>query len=298
MDKYIDIPVPKIFDFNVNLQFLNRNANECTHEVKDHALIKYVEISSLKSLIKISAPNKSILRLHFLAGDLPQNKEDEKLFIDYVEHLFDLNKDLHAFYKLAEADPLLQKPVIEAYGLRIVQIPDLFEALAWGILGQQINLNFAYQLKREIVEKYGQSITYKGEIYWLFPSAKRIANLTVDKLSKIKMTRRKSEFMIGIAELIASGQLSRETLLSLGSKEVIEKEIVKIRGIGPWTANYLLMRSFGFPDAFPIADVGLHNAIKKQLKLDKKPSIEEILKLSQNWTGYEAYATFYLWYSL
>ncbi|HLR64219.1 MAG TPA: DNA-3-methyladenine glycosylase 2 family protein [Pseudogracilibacillus sp.] len=102
--------------------------------------------------------------------------------------------------------------------------------------------------------------------------------------------------MIGIAQLMTSGELSKDKLLQLGDPAKIEKYLVKIRGIGPWTVNYLLMRCLGFTSAFPIDDVGLHNAIKKRLALTEKPSKAEIKKLAFHWQGWEAYATFYLWH--
>ena len=83
--------------------------------------------------------------------------------------------------------------------------------------------------------------------------------------------------------------------MGTGDFKEAEKMLVKIRGIGPWTANYVLMRCLRFPNAFPIADVGLHNAIKHLTGTEEKPTIEEIWKLAAPWTGWESYATFYLW---
>ena len=78
----------------------------------------------------------------------------------------------------------------------------------------------------------------------------------------------------------------------------MKNRLISIRGVGDWTADYTIMKCFDINDAFPIADVGIHNALKGILGLDKKPTIEEIEKLSVNWSGWEAYATFYLWRSL
>src|SRR5699024_6511043 len=256
MTDSIDIPVPDIFDFDRNLVFLNRNEDECMHEVIERSLIKPIEVGSMRSLVKISAPHDTALRLTILAGSMPESKDDQELLITYIKNLFDLNTDLQPFYKMAKQDPLLKDLVEEYDGLRIVQIPDLFEALCWGVFGQQINLRFAYQLKRQFVEKYGESLVYQGKTYWFFPHYEKIASLSVEELSEIKMTRRKSEYMIGIAQLMTSGELSKDKLLQLGDPAIIEKDLVTIRGIGPWTANYLLMRCLGFTSAFPIDDVG------------------------------------------
>src|SRR5699024_3578422 len=111
----------------------------------------------------------------------------------------------------------------------------------------------------------------------------------------IKMTSRKSEYIIGIAQLMASGELSKEKLQKIGEFKKIVKELIKIRCIGPWTANYVLMRSLRYPTAFPINDVGLINSIKHLKKMDCKPTKEEILELAIPWKNWEAYATFYLW---
>jgi DNA-3-methyladenine glycosylase II len=174
-------------------------------------------------------------------------------------------------------------------------IPDLFEAVCWGIIGQQINLAFAYTLKRRFVETFGIQVQKKDIKCWLFPTAEAIASLSVSDLSALQMTTKKSEYLIGVAQLIVEGKLSKEMLLEAENFIAAEKMLVSIRGIGPWTANYVLMRCLRLPSAFPIDDVGLHNAIKSVLEMQQKPTVAEIRILSAGWTNWEAYATFYLW---
>ena len=91
---------------------------------------------------------------------------------------------------------------------------------------------------------------------------------------------------------MTDGKLTKELLLEAGSLKKAEKQLVGIRGIGPWTANYVLMRCLRMPAAFPIDDVGLHNAIKHLLGLEAKPTKKEILELSAGWANWESYATF------
>jgi DNA-3-methyladenine glycosylase II len=129
----------------------------------------------------------------------------------------------------------------------------------------------------------------------LFPSYDKIAQLAPTDLADIKMTLKKSEYIIGVAQLMASGELSKEKLLRMNSHKEAEKSLIKIRGIGPWTANYVMMRCLRFPSAYPIDDVGLHNAIKYLTDAEQKPTKEELLKLSIMWTNWQSYATFYLW---
>lgn len=93
---------------------------------------------------------------------------------------------------------------------------------------------------------------------------------------------------------MASGELSREKLMKMNFKDA-EKNLIKIRGIGPWTANYVLMRCLRFPTAFPIDDVCLIRSIKILRNMNRKPTIDEILEISFSWKKWESYATFYLW---
>lgn len=111
----------------------------------------------------------------------------------YVTDWFDLRSELEPFYQLAEADVLLQEPVTRFYGLRIMGIPNLFEALVWGVLGQQINLTFAYTLKRRFVETFGEKIEVGGTAYWQFPTAQSVSTLDVRDLANLKMTTKKKQ---------------------------------------------------------------------------------------------------------
>ena len=295
MEYEIKVNVPKEFSFKENLSYLSRSTNECMFEIRDNKVIKAIPIGGEVPLVEIAEDVDCHLIVRFLGDTKPSCEKVRNEVIYYVRDWFDLDTDLKPFYKMAEKDPFLQRAVVEFYGLRNVGIPDLFEALCWGILGQQINLTYAYTLKRRFVEAFGSSIEWEGKIYWIFPEPKDIAKLTVEDLSELRMTVKKCEYLIDVARLIVEGSLSKEMLVNAGDLKTAEKLLVNIRGIGPWTANYVLMRCLRFQDAFPIADVGLHNAIKYLTGADEKPSKEEILIRSAGWTGWESYATFYLW---
>ena len=291
----IVIPLPVGFDMKTNLGYLQRSHNECMYEVENDMIRRVVVIGEIQTLVEIEAIENKLLKVQFLGDTFPNNLQHRAEVVHYIREWFDLDNDLTPFYEMAKVDPLLKMPAEEFYGLRLIGISDLFEALCWGVLGQQINLSFAYTLKRQFVEKFGDSIEWNGKNYWIFPSYLRIAELTPNDLADIKMTVKKSEYIIGIAQLMASGELSKEKLIKVGNFKEVEKSLIKIRGIGPWTANYVLMRCLRFPTAFPIDDVGLINAIKTILNRDRKPTKEEILELSIPWRNWESYATFYLW---
>lgn len=290
----IVITLPTIFDMNANLGYLTREKNECMYEIENNIMTKVITIGKIQSLVQISIINNKQMVIQFLNDSKPIEKWKRQEIVTYIHEWFDLDNDLTSFYEMAKADPLLKMPVQKFYGLRVIGIPDLFEALCWGVLGQQINLAFAYTLKRQFVEKFGDFIEWNGKKYWVFPSYERIAQLTPADLANIKMTVKKSEYIIGIAKLMASGELSREKLMEMDFKDA-EKNLMKIRGIGPWTANYVLMRCLRFQTAFPIDDVGLINSIKLLQNMNRKPTKDKIMELSIPWKNWESYATFYLW---
>ncbi|WP_026906763.1 DNA-3-methyladenine glycosylase 2 [Paucisalibacillus globulus] len=293
--KSMEIFPPKEFDFDECLIFLERSEGEILHQIKDGYLYKLIKINDELILTKIGSESHSI-QVEFPIG-IPSETTGE-IVAEYIWEWFDLGQNLGEFYEMARKDTILDQLANAYYGLRIICIPDLFEALTWAILGQQINLTFAYSLKKRLVEQYGESLTYDGQTYWLFPTHEKIAELEIEDLKRLQFSTRKAEYVIGVAEALTSGQFSKETLLDLKEYHYVHQALLSIRGVGAWTADYVMMKCLHYPDAFPIADVGLHNALKQQLGLERKPTIEEIEKIAVNWKGWEAYTTFYLWRSL
>lgn len=293
---HLELIPPEEFKFNECLVFMGRSNNECLHFVQGDCLYKLIKVVEEPVLLKITSNAFSTLNIEFPVH--PPSKETRAKVANYVWELFDLGRDLKIFYKLAHKDTVLTRLVTNYYGLRIIGIPDLFEALVWAILGQQINLAFAYTLKRHFVEQFGQKYTTEGITYWLFPEPETIAHLEVSDLTKLQFTTRKAEYVIGVAKSMVCGDLTKEDLLRKGSYEETLKSLLSIRGVGKWTAEYVMMKCLKFTSAFPLADVGLHNSLKIQLGLNDKPTIAEIEKLALNWKDWEAYATFYLWRSL
>ncbi|MGB5945979.1 DNA-3-methyladenine glycosylase family protein [Paenisporosarcina sp.] len=279
------------------LSYLARNQKEVLHRVnlEKKSVMKVIQIHNEVVLIKLHILDKELI-LSFPQLMNP-SREVSKAVTDFVDEWFDLSRDLQPFYDLAYRDEILKKVVLAYKGLRIIAVEELFEALSWSIMGQQISLHVAYGLKQKLVTTYGESIVHDNIEYWLFPTSQQIASLTVEDLRKLSFTQRKAEYIIGVAKLIATGQLNKEQLLMM-SLEEMETRLTAIRGIGKWSANYVIMRCLRHTDAFPLADVGLHNALKKVLNRTEKPSLAEIEDWAKNWSGWRAYATFYLWRTL
>nr|WP_020619796.1 DNA-3-methyladenine glycosylase [Paenibacillus daejeonensis] len=292
----LSLPVPELFSFAQNLSYLERSPLEILYTVQNGKVYRAIDAEGTALVVEIGmAADDSALLVRFLGDGPPPGAAVRAAATRYVRRWFDLDTDLRPFDEMAQKDTLLQEPARLYRGLRIAGIPDLFEAISWGILGQQINLPFAYTLKRRLIEQYGRRLEAGNQSYAMFPTPERIAGLSVEELRPLQLSSRKSEYLIHVAQLIGRGELSREGLLAEGDLARMEQALVRIRGIGPWTANYVLMRCLQMPTAFPIADVGLHLALKQALGWDRKPTIPEIRELAGGWSGWEAYATFYMW---
>jgi DNA-3-methyladenine glycosylase II len=293
---YIEVFPPKDFNFEECLVFLGRSDKEVLHQIKDGFLYKLLKIEQELILCKIGSTQQGVIRVEFPISPPPKNIRVEVAL--YIWDWFDLNQELENFYEVSSKDEVLQKLAYKYYGLRIICMPDLFEAMTWAIMGQQINLSFAYTLKKRFVEHFGEGLAFKGDTFWSYPMYEKIATLKVEDLTKLQFTLRKAEYVIGVAKAMINGELSKEKLLQEHEYEQVKKSLMAIRGIGAWTADYVMMKCLHMTSAFPIADVGLHNALKLQLGLERKPTIEEIREMSTNWEGWQSYVTFYLWRSL
>ncbi|WP_310551289.1 DNA-3-methyladenine glycosylase family protein [Paenibacillus glufosinatiresistens] len=288
--------LPELFSWEETLAYLDRTPLECLFRMNpaDQSVIRLIEADGLRLPVRLSLSGPGALATESLTGEMPSEAGLAELR-EYVADWFDLDRNLAPFYERGENDAVLGPLLKRHWGLRIVGIPDLFEALCWAILGQQVNLAFAYLLKQRLTEAFGEWREYEGERYPLFPKPEALRGVTEEELMRLKLSRSKARTVLEVARRIDEGLLSREELLALPSPEDAGLTLTAVKGIGPWTAAYVRMRCLRDPSAFPIGDVGLHNAVRHTLGTDRKPTIPELLDLFAGWTGWEAYATFYLW---
>ncbi len=225
-------------------------------------------------------------------------KEAQRDIETFVEEWLDLRRDLRPFYQMVQDDDLLGPLIRKDRGLRIGGIPDLWECAAWAIVGQQVNVAFAKTLKKRLIENFGNQRRWNSHTFWQFPPKEVIAALEPEDLRSLAISQRKAEYLIDFARILVVGDISKEKLKAYPSASQAAKELTKIRGIGKWSANYILLRCLRYPDAFPLGDAALYNAVRHLLDIKQKPKDEDLLALAENWKGWEAYAAYHLWHSL
>ncbi len=295
-DQCIEIDTLPEFRFAEQVAFLRLAPLDCLYTVAANAIYKAIRVSRGPAILKVSATAADKLAVMY-SGPAGEGLLAETVK-QYVVEWFNLDTNISPFYTMAKTDRLLA-PLAEQYrGLYIVGIPDLFEAIAWAIIGQQINLTFAYQLKRRFTQSFGEQFTSEGRQYWLFPLPEVVAGLQVGDFLPLQFSRQKAVYLIGAAQAIMSNQLSKEKLLQEPGLSAMKSRLMNLKGVGEWTADYVLLKCLRQLTAFPVGDAGLQNAVKSGLAMAKKPTATELQHLAEPWQGWEAYATFYLWRSL
>lgn len=289
-----EIKTPAEFSYDFSLEYLTRSPKENMHVVHERIVKKLIRVGDDHVLFHVKEGEGSLEVEIVTKKNSPQIKEHIQ---NYVHEWFDLSTDLTQFYALAKRDDVLKPIVKKFHGYRIMGQPDLFESLIWAVLGQQINLAFAYSIKERFVQKYGEKIEHDGHTYYLFPTPEIVSTLNHDELLPLQFSRQKSNYIVGIAQAFVDKRLSREMFHGKTLLEAKE-DLMKIKGIGNWTANYAIMRTFRYPDAFPLEDVALHKALHIRMNMRKRPSLDRVKKIFKKYKGWEAYAVLYLWKSL
>ena len=179
-------------------------------------------------------------------------------------------------------------------GLRIPLTVDAFEGLLWVIVGQQVNLAFASLCRARVIELAGEPA---GDGFLAHPTPAAVAELDADDLFARQFSRRKAEYLLDTSRAITAGTLDLEGLATEPAGR-IEETLGGVRGLGPWSVQYLLMRAFGLEDCVPVGDAGLVAALERFFHLEGRPDPEQTLRLMEPFAPARSLATFHLWKSL
>lgn len=207
--------------------------------------------------------------------------------------LLGLEQDMIPFYEMALEDPVLIPLVRGLRGLHVPRTVSVYEALVLAILGQQISSHVARMLRTSLIRTYGRPLEVSGVTYHAFPGPEAMAASGAEELRSIKISTGKAESILDISSRVASGDLDLEALRSRSDEEVIAV-LTGLRGVGPWTAQWLLIRGLGRPDAFPHLDLALRRALAALMKDDGLLDPREALSYSRRWSPFRSHVTAYV----
>ncbi len=271
------------------LNYLARRALPGVEEVVERRYRRTVAFPRSKGIIEIEpAHGKDAVFIRLQLDDL----SDLSLLVQRCRHLFDLDADPGAVAAVLSADPLLAPLVAACPGLRIPGAIDGFELAVRAILGQQVSVAGARTLAARLVTALGEPLARtQGTLTHTFPLAQQILNAEL-QLQKLGLTQARINALQALARAVVAGDL---VLDRSADREQAEAQLLKLAGVGPWTASYIAMRALGDPDAFPVTDLGLRRAFERAgLSSDSR----SMLVRAERWRPWCAYAAQYLWASL
>jgi DNA-3-methyladenine glycosylase II len=283
------IQTPEIFSFPECLWFLDRNFDDCSHTIFENKIRKVFKENGQKALVEISFENQA-LHSNVLLG-----KINDAFLEKNIQQWFGLKEDLKPFYRLLEKDSDLAFLATKYAGLRDIGIPDFFETICWSIIGQQINLIFAYKLKRALMEHSDDKIYFENKNYFAFPRPTDILKISDETFREMQFSKQKIVYIRGIAEAILESKLIEEHVWQLENNTEKVAYLKSFKGIGEWTAQYVLLKYFKDSGATMYGDAGLNQVLFNLKGIPKKDSRKQQEAVYANYKGWESYLTFYLW---
>jgi DNA-3-methyladenine glycosylase II len=172
-------------------------------------------------------------------------------------------------------------------GLAAAQRADHFSALVRAITFQQLSTKAAS--------------TIHGRMIALMPSGvatpEGLAALTDAQLRTVGLSRQKTAYLRDLCEKVSCKAVDLEALEALSDEEIIAA-LVKVKGIGRWSAEMFLIFRLLRPDVLPVGDLGILTAVQRAYRLRKRPSPDRLRKIGEAWRPYRSVASWYLWRSL
>lgn len=176
-------------------------------------------------------------------------------------------------------------------GLSIPQTPTPFDGLLWVIAGQQVSLAVAFSLRQKLTRALGDSA---GEGLWVPPRPETVAAASIDQLRELSFSRAKADYLLGLSRAVTDRSLDLEAL-GRSSALRLERELSSQRGLGPWSVQYLMMRSFGLADCVPVGDAALRRNLVRFFCLETPPDARRTLELMAPFAPHRSLASFHFW---
>jgi DNA-3-methyladenine glycosylase II len=211
--------------------------------------------------------------------------------------MFAASFDFDKFYSVAKKDRLMKIVSRRLRGLRPVSPPTIFEASVIAITEQQISLDVAVAIRSRLIEKFGEVVKFEGRNFYAFPTPAVLAKAKLNQMMAVGLSRNKALYINELSKKVAGKELDIEGLRKMDDETAIE-ELTKIKGVGPWTAEYTLIRGMGRVNSLPADDLGIQRAISEAYFKGKRIGSNEVRRILSKFSPFSGIAAFYLMYYL
>jgi DNA-3-methyladenine glycosylase II len=199
-----------------------------------------------------------------------------------VTRMLGLERDLSDFYLLLRSDPRMRQLAERLRGMKPVRYATVFEAFANAVACQLVSLSAGMHVLNRLTEEFG----VRGETMRSFPAAAAVARSNPDALRELGLSRQKGEYLIGLAhQAIDPKDRDFASIERLADDDAIAL-LSKFRGVGRWTAEYVMLRGFGRLNIFPGDDVGGRNKLFEWLGASGAPTYDGVATMLERWHPY------------
>ncbi|MEO8394641.1 MAG: DNA-3-methyladenine glycosylase 2 family protein [Chloroflexota bacterium] len=279
------------FDFECSLTFLGMfPPMHGEQQLADRSLTKAVSIDgqplvfSVRPTGTVEAPQM----VYTLYSAQPITDRLDRIAADRIAFFLSLDDDLRPFYAIGEQDAAFAPLMKRNYGYHQVKFLTPFEHTCWAILGQRIPMAVAQSIKQRIAEQFGSALEVEGVTYHAFPEPARLIE-AADTLESVVKNGRKAEYLLAAARAFA--EVDEQWLRHAPSDEV-EAWLLKIKGIGEWSARFVMIRGLGRMDRMSIGEKRFVEAARERYGHDL--SEDQIRAIGAGYGEYQGYWAYYL----
>ncbi len=273
------------YDWPGMLAFLGARQLRGVEWVTETFYARTVRLGDHTGWIRVTRPkNQNALLLEFTHSLTPVLAS----LLSRLRGLFDLNARPDLISRQLRRDHRLAPMIRANPGMRVPGAFHGFEMGLRAILGQQVTVKAATTVAGRVAAAFGESMaTPFPELTRLTPNAARLARASVDEIARLGIVSARCKSIIALAKAHVSGELSIENSVN-HNPEVTIARLAELPGIGPWTAQYIAMRSLSWPDAFPKEDIAIRNNLGGV-------SARQAEEISQAWRPWRSYAVLHVW---
>jgi len=223
--------------------------------------------------------------------DTPESFEVDELSALAVRML-GLNQPIDVFEESVGQHPQLGALINKQSGLRVPVVPTAFEALSWAITGQQISVAAAISIRRKFIQLSG--LQHSSGLY-CYPDARHVTGLSIDDLRDAGFSQSKAQTLLTVSQMMVSGELELHDTQKEPPIEQIRQQLMKIRGIGPWTANYALLRGYGWLDGSLHGDAAVRRGLHLLLNAVEPMDENQTRQWLESFAPWRALVAAHLW---
>ncbi|WP_338598577.1 hypothetical protein V6M85_07905 [Sulfolobus tengchongensis] len=284
-------PIPP-FNLVYTAWLLKRSSKNLLEHIEGNSYIRSLTIDATPVLVKVTQINLSRGSSINIELHADSEYEAEKV-VKTIEKMVGMYVDLYRFYNISTNNNQLKFLVNKFIGAKPVVFPTIFETLVNAITCQQVSLESCLTILSRLVVKLGEKIKENDKIFYSFPDPIKLSKSSEEELRSIGYSRPKIRYIKQIATKFSDNELSEEKLNTLSDDDIISV-FSKLKGIGKWSLDYILLRGYGKLNVFPTGDVGAQNKIRKFFNLSYTPNDKQIDEMLKPWSNYKGLVYFYL----